>query len=83
MKRNTWEEYIILNIPNLQSIQAYFHVISISSSYSDWWFLKTYRSTGDDYMMATPYKKIFSETGNMVIMVVSCLVFFLNTIEYF
>lgn len=61
VKGNTWEEYITLNISNLQSTQTYFHVISISSSYNDWWFLKTYRSTGDDYMMATPYKNIFRD----------------------
>lgn len=35
VKGNTWEDYIILNISNLQSTQTYFHVISISSSYND------------------------------------------------
>ena len=82
MRGNTWEGYIILIISNLQSIQAYFHVISISSSHNDWWFLKIYRGTGNDYMMATPYKNIFRDwkygyNGREL------FGFFLNTIDYF
>lgn len=56
VKWNTWENYIILHISNLQSIQAHLRVKILSSSYNHCCFVSVYRGTG--HLMETPSKNI-------------------------